>query len=335
MSNIPDRIKSMGGYKTSRDDRNKNCRLNCPWCPKEGLLFTSYGTHILRTHMLEVFCAETKVGQTNRKALKLKAALKDPVCLEDAHDVEGWWCLGCQSCFRNPTKAQHHLETKPKCREAHEANVLQFRNDYPHSPNASVAPSLRFKAQLENMIDELLYTVRKLEHDHKVAAPDAFDYARFEQWFDHWQIGDLKEATFQQSWPPFVKDTPQTPPPEPEESHTTPLDLPEDDLLPLVEEKRMTKMEVMQKLLDDPSVDEASKAAMRKDLGIAPAPVSAPAPPPPVVAPYDIKMTPWQRVVSANPGLSTGELIGVAQGMGIRPDQTAGMKIVLNTKTRR
>lgn len=288
--------------------------------------------------MQDVFCSSSRVGQANRKALKSKASLRDPVCLEDAQDTEGWWCLGCQSCFKNSTKAQNHLDTKPKCREAHEANVLQLRNDFPHSPGGPTVSALRYKAQLENMIDELLYTVRKLEHDHKVAAADAFDYKRFEQWFDHWQIGDIKEETFQQSWPSF-KEEPQAKveePPEPEETNTTPLDLPEDDILPLVEEKKLTRLEVMQKLLDDPTVEEASKAALRRDMGLAPVPVSAPAPPPPPIhTPYDIKLTPWQRVVSANPGLSTGELISVAQSMGIRPDESAGMKIVLNTKAKK
>lgn len=334
-SAIPDRIKSLGGFKTSRDNRNKNVRLNCPWCPKEGLLFTSYGPHIIKEHLHEIFAPDTSVGKANRKCIKLRSALSSPITIEDPKG-DGYWCMGCQSCFRCFTKATQHLDKK-KCAEAHSENVLQLRDTYPYDADAPTKPALRFRANLEDLIDSLLYQVRYYEHKNKVTGEDVFNFAKYQKYNEQWEL-DIDEAKLKEQWPAFeeekeeeVEETPESE----EEAESTPLPTPEDDeVLPLVIPKPLSKEERLLQLLNDPDIDEGSKAMLRKQLNVsAPAPAPAPPPPPPSEPAFDFtKLSPWERIRRANPSMSVQELLMYAQSMGIRPDENSGMKIIGNTK---
>lgn len=336
MSNCPDRILSLGGFRTSRDSRNKNTRLDCPWCPKKGMLFTSYGIHIIKEHLEDVFHESSNEGKYNRKELSRRKALEAPLPMIDPRgDQDNYWCLGCQSCFRCATKAEQHMKSRAKCLEIHRENILKYRNDYPLTDTPKASP-LRYRANLENLIDNLLYRVRELEHKLKVPKEEAFDYKRDENYFDVWGL-DIKEETLKESWPSFdpkVEAKAEVQEESPESPKAPPSPPPEDDdILPLVVEKPISKEEQLMNLLKDPNIDEASKAMLRKQLNLTPAPAPPPPPPAPVSEDFT-KLTPWQRILKANEGMNIQELLRYAQSMGIQPDE-GGMKIVCNTKAKR
>ena len=342
MSHYPDAVLKRGGYKTSRELRDKNVKKKCPFCPKE-LVFTCYGPHIFRHHADELFLSDNKQSTENRKNLTSKKHLREPLPLDIGEDVEVYGCLGCESIFQKSSTAINHFKNKKLvCSQLHQNNLLSLKEKYPMTQSVPKSGGkMKHKAKLEFFIETLIERVRELEYKHK---EEKMDYEeRFGEYFEDWEL-ELREEELRKSWTFMLEETskestpPKTPPSEPED----------DDLLPLVTSKPLTKEEVMLKLLADPSIPEESKQAIQRDYyknksQSAPLPLSV-APPPPEekkktyeeqLAELDAerKKTPWQRFLQQNPGLSVQEQLQRASIMGIRPDSMGdGFKIVGNTK---
>lgn len=291
MSNIPDSVRSKGGYITKRDARTsteKNLRYDCIYCDKKGLLQTSYGLHLTKEHFPLMFDSNTKTGKDNRKRLFYRASLTEPFAVETKDD---WihFCFGCSSVFRKGKSAEGHFCKKEKCKQIHQENILRLRDDFPKDgTNAPLVPApLRFKATLEDMVSKLLEKVRYYEKMNKVK--DTFQYEQlFGKYFETWNL-DIHEESMREYWDDIndqqdaeeaeaaeaaereeeQEEETVTPPDSPEtveEPKVSPLPPPEDDILPLFTEKPPTQLEAFQKLLADPDIDEASKRAMQKDF---------------------------------------------------------------------
>jgi hypothetical protein len=361
MSNIPDKYRR--GFKSSRDTREsaeKNIRFKCPYCPRDKLLYTSYGLHIYKEHLDVIFLSDSKDCIDNRKTLQSKNSIKNPVALYGPKSDTSFWCFGCQTCFKNHTKAEKHLEKHKLCQEAHRENLFQLKDKYPIQTEVVKARGIPNKAKLEYFIGSLIERVRQLEYKHK---EEKMDYEEgYTSYFEDWNM-ELREEELRKEWTFFLEEKPKEPTPPP----TPPSEPEEDDLLPLVEEKSLSKEEVLRKVLDDPDIPEDAKRALQQDFYKnnpkpqtsafpkakrlpkqvdTPSPPTIIPPPPPVedkkksfeeqMAELDAekKKTPWQRFLQANPGMSVQEQLQRASIMGIRPDNMGGggFKIVGNTK---
>lgn len=348
MSGIPDKCRR--GFKSSRDTRpsaEKNMRFKCPYCPRDNLLYTSYGLHIYKEHLDSLFLLDTKDCLSNRKALQGKSSVKNPVSLFTPKG-DSYWCLGCQTSFKNLLKAENHLQKHKDCQSAHKDNLCQLRDTYPVTTEVVKTRGLPQKAKLEFLITSLIERVRELEEKHKETKMDYEE--QYGGYFEDWGM-ELREAELRGDWTFVLEQKPKVPTPPP-----TPPSEPEDDeLLPLVMEKPLSQQQMLQKLLDDPDIPEDSKRALQQDYfknnppvkrGPKQVPYTPPPPPPPCEEPKksieeqmaeidaERKKTPWQRFLQANPGMSVQEQLQRASTMGIRPDGMGGggFKIVGNTK---
>jgi hypothetical protein len=287
MSNIPDSIRAKGGYKTSRDTRpssQKNIRLKCPYCPRDNLLFTSYGPHIFKEHQELMFLADNKDAKDNRDLLFKKKSLKEPLLLSTPKGFVSW-CFGCQSCFQNNKKAESHLSKWKDCQRIHEENIYTLREAFPLT--APPAPTiLKKKQQLNSFLDDLL---EHLRHAETLAKIEPWNFKEdYGQYFEDWNL-ELDEEELRKTWR-VVLDKPQEPtpsvPPErdgnmeeskeelmdkevieqPLEESEEKVEPEEEDLLPLVTTKGPTKIDLLKQLLADPEISEEDKKYLNKDL---------------------------------------------------------------------
>jgi hypothetical protein len=295
MSFYPDSILSKGGFKTSRDCRETNIRLKCPFCPRDNLLFTSYGPHILKTHFDSLFVQDSKSCQINRTRLQRTSCLSTPLDLDVGEEDDQYACLGCLSLFRrNATAVNHFKKKKAVCGERHKEMVLMLRNKYPVSFQPPV--EIKNKHKLELFLDDVLERLRKAE---KVMNQTPWDYEEtYGAYFPDWGM-DLREETLKENWDLFNEPPPPSPPPpppapepvpEPEQPKTPPSEPAEDELLPLVEEKPLTREEVMKMMMSEEEQKEflffhqQEEQKKRERHMVNPAfrnPIPTPAPPPP------------------------------------------------------
>jgi hypothetical protein len=339
-------------YKSSRDTRasaEKNIRLKCPYCPRDGLLFTSYGRHIFKEHKELMFLADTSDSKENRKSLFSKGNLKQPMILSSPKGYLSW-CFGCQSCFQTHKKAENHFTKWKDCQRVHQENLFALRDQFPLTA-AAVPTVLKKKQQLNQFLDDVL---ERLRHAEQMAKIDPWNFKdEYEEHFEEWGL-DLDEEELRKGWKFVLEERPKEPTPPP----TPPSEPDEDDVIPLVSERPLTKEEVLQKVLDDPAVSEEDKRALQRDLvppNGKPQTSAFPKvkrlakqvePPPPLETPPPSKKTieeqlaeidafnkktPWERFVSQHPGMSVQEQLQRASTMGLSPGGS-GFKIVGNTK---
>ncbi len=349
MSNIPDFIRAKGGFKTQRDDRNKNIRLDCLYCSKKGLLFTSYGSHMVKEHLDEMFKMDSKSCKENLNNLYKNKYFTEPIPV-DCKGTDYYWCFGCYTCFKNNKTALNHFEKK-RCLARNKDILLSLRNAYPKDLTCIQKSVFPNKSKLEFFLTEALERVRFLE---KKSGTEKWDYeSQYSRYFEEWGMALAEENL-------TVEELPPSCPPECDENKEevqetmTVIEEPleeekeEEELLTFVVPKTPSKEEQLLKLLEDPGIDEASKNALRQELKICEKKPPPPAPLPPSVddrkaelerqiAELDAerKKTPWQRFIDANPGLSVQERITRASVMGIRPDGDSALNIVSNTKAKR
>lgn len=366
MSGVPDKCKR--GYRSSRDERpsaEKNIRLKCPYCPKDGLLYASYGRHIFKEHQDLMFLAENTDSKNNRKLLFSKASLKEPVMIQSPKGLLSW-CFGCQSCFQNHKKAESHLTKWKDCQRIHQENIFTLREEYPLTA-ATVPTVLKKKQQLNKFLDDVL---EKLRHAEQMANIDPWNFKEeYEEHFADWGL-DLDEEELRKGWMFVLEEKPKEDTPAP----TPPSEPEEDDLIPLVVEKPLTKIQLIQKQLNDPDTTDEDKAYLRQEMykefpHLKPQPVqpqqtsafpkakrvvklvdqTQDTPPAPALALLPVpedqadfsrmeawqKMSHWDRFKQQNPGKSVQELNIDATHMLRKQDvkdATGGLKIIQSTK---
>ena len=342
MSHFPNSVIKRAGYKTTnelRDSKEKNPRYKCPLCPREGLLFTSYGLHILKEHPDLLFGTDSKDSEMNRSTIQKRSYLTKPIPLAVGSNEEKYACLGCLTVFHSLAKADSHFNSKEKvCGSKHKENLEMLRDKYPQDmEKAKLNTSLPKKAQLQNLVEDLIEQVRMLEH--KLNESEPFDYeGKYGRYFNEWGM-DLKEETLKPYWL-FCAPPREAPPSEPEE----------EDVPLLVQPKAPTKEEFIQLTMTAKDFEECSKNVLTgqiqtvpelealKTLVAKPAVQAKPKRGPkkveatePVVSTaqtksYDDllaemdafkKMTPWERLMKANPTLSLDELKQEAEANGI------------------
>jgi hypothetical protein len=159
MSAIPDSIRKQGGFKTSRDLRDTNCRHSCTLCNKKDILFCNYGNHVLKEHLDTLF-DDSSSGKSNRKALYERANQYSPIDFYIKDDLFHF-CLGCKTIFKNSLKAEHHFEKKKDCKAVHKENLFKLQEAYPKDGLQSVKP-LKFKNNLEDLFSRTMERVRYL-----------------------------------------------------------------------------------------------------------------------------------------------------------------------------
>lgn len=331
MTDLSDTLLTKGGFLTSRDLRNTNVRLPCIYCSKKDLLQTSYGLHIAKEHIPLIFDTNAKEGQDNRLNLYKRNSTTEPFYIRTKADEDLHFCFGCNTSFKSGKKAMNHF-TKKGCKDKHEQVILKLRDLYPKDGKSPVVPQAKLKNKnaLEDMVSKLLERVRSLEHKYKPQDTFAFE-EKFARYFDDWDM-DLHEETLKEYWEEF-EDTPapsETTTPE----KTTPSVEDNTNVAEFYVPKPMTSLAHIEELLKDPTLDEASKAILKKSLP-APAPSPAPAPEPVHTLPDWSKKSPWEKLVLSNPRLKKSELIQVAAQMGIVPDASVSTGIISNTKMNR
>ena len=283
-----------------------------------------------------MFKIDTTDTKTNRDALYKNNNLSKPLCIYHK-DKEHYWCFGCHTCFKNIVTAENHFEKK-RCLERHKENLLALRDKYPKDLTPIPKGVFPQKGKLEYFLTAALERVRFLE---KKFGTDKWDYeAEYGQHFEDWGMS-LSEKDLHipvEDIPPSSPQKDDVKPEVKEEKPTVETVIVEEEA-PLVfeEPKRLTQREVMLKNLEDPEVDEGSKNALRKILGL-PLKETAPPPPPPPPAPSEPleifkKLSPWERFLQANPHYSLPEALMAARNMGIQPDTQ--YKLISNTKAKR
>jgi hypothetical protein len=359
----PSSVLNRGSFKSSRDVRDTNIRIKCPFCPRDNLLFTSYGPHILKCHQDELFSLDKKDCELNRKYLQKKKVLTSPLELNLGTDCDEYACLGCSTVFKKLATAENHFEKKKEiCGKKHQENILQLKDKYPLTMTPTAVPALKSKAKLELMIDNLLERVRSLEAGNK---HERYDYEQeFGAYFEDWGM-DLREETLKENW---ALSSPETAPepeplPEPEVPKAPVLDTSEDDEILLVEPRRLTKEEVMRNTFTpamikematsvrtgevDPAIKAELEALYSKPVA-PPAPVPEPAKPSFTKAEMEAtlaemeafqKMTPQQRFLKANPELAAlpvqEQFRMMSTFVPAQSSEPSPYRIVQNTKLKR
>ena len=341
MSHIPDHIKKQGGLPTARDTRNTNTRYDCCYCPRKSLLHTSYGIHLFKEHIEDIFDTNTDRGKINRKSISLKTYLDYPLLLElNTGDVHV--CLGCSSIFKCQKKAVHHFSLKKPCVAVHKDNIYKLREDFPMDGKSPLRGGLENKGILIQLISKLLERVRAMEKGKKF--PEPFDYKHYDRYHEKWNM-ELEEDYLREYWDDLDDDEkliieethapqespplPDSPPPlieKPEVKEITPLPPNNDDILPLVVPKPPTQLQMLEELLKDPELDDLAKMVLKKQ-------VASTAPKPPVKE--EIKMTPWEELYYGNPDTPLPQLFVIAAQRGIAPDPRFNKGIVGDTKVKR
>ena len=322
--NIPDSIRSKGGFKVQRDNRDTNVRYDCCYCPRQGLLHTSYGLHIVKEHLNDVFDTTIEEGKGNREYLYKKSALDEPFLISHK-DNELYCCFGCYSLFKCGTKAVNHFKKKPACAQKHRDNLLTIRDSYPKDVETPQKAGIKHKGHLELLIEDMLKTIRSFEHKYKVE--ETFDYAQYNKYHEGWGLL-IDEERMKAFWEPFEEPKePEVKPVEiPEVKEITPLPQNNDDILPLVVPKPPTQLQMLEELLKDPELDEVAKVVLKKEV----VPMA-----PKVEVKEEIKKTPWEELYYGNPDTPIAELIMIAAKRGITPDPRSNIGIVGNTKVKR
>jgi hypothetical protein len=312
-----------GGMKTEREERNTNCRLDCPLCPRKGLLFKSYGLHIIKEHTSLLFDA-SRNGNNNRKALFRKSLSKgDQPLILDVGETTTAWCLGCSSCFRCETKAEQHLRNKSACRTLQQENLNELRELYPLDGIPEPTPqTLKQKWRLEALISNLLERVRKAEKKDKLPDEDCFDYeGLYGRCFEDWGL-NISEKTLQEEWDVEESEEEKKEPESEKEEEEQGQEQEEGPPLLLSDDKPLTQAEVAKLVLDETTIKELSTSVttgqvvkvpeLEKLLG------SEPQPQPifekkeeTILAEINAfrQMSPYERFKRANPDASTAELL--------------------------
>ena len=206
------------------------------------VLSRDLGKHLLRHHGAQLFTGDTL------KNLHKDKFLTRP--LDIYFDTEAsFLCLADSAWIRKEEMArQHFKKTSP---DRHKAEILRLREEYPLgaasvSEVASAGMTRKQKRALEEELNELLSKLRDYETKEGVEEDLRFFFTPSAR-----QALACLSIT--------VREEPAVEPP----AQTPALETPEDDLLPLVEEKPMTKQEVIREAFTDSKfVSEISKGVV-------------------------------------------------------------------------
>lgn len=317
-----------------------NHRVSCHYC-KQSVLSRDIGKHLLKLH-----CSEMFVGDA-LKNLHREKFLSRP--LEVYFDTDPYFlCLSDDKCIRKEETARQHFKSQSP--DLHKSAILRLREEYPLgsssvSESASAGMTKKQKKALEQELNELLSKLRDFEAKANLREDDVFFFSPSAR-----QALSSLDITLKE----------EVPEPEPQ---TPALETSEDDVLPLVEEKPMTKEQLIKQTLADPkfmkeistnvltgevhAIPElqallpASSAPQKRGVKpvtknplVHPTPVPVPDPQLAEMERFQ-KMSPWERFMKSNPTLSVQEQLQVAQSLGIRPDDSSPFKIVQNSKLKR
>ena len=327
----------------SRDQRDTNVRKKCPFCPKT-FVFTCYGSHILKNHKDDLFRRDSQECLSNRKILQQRSSLKEPIAL-DFGQGDVYACLGCSSIFQKASTAQNHF-SKGHCLAKHGENLRALKDLYPLDiTTLENQPTLKHKSELETLVQNLIIQLRFAEHRLKEDEP--YDYeSNYSKFFQDWGMDFNEESLRQDYW--FL---------QPERSKTPPPEETVDQLLPLVQDKPLSKEEFIKATLTAKDIEECSKSVLTGQTKSVPeleqmrslvSPSTAPPPPPPP-PPSDKtsaeeflkqldqerKLTPIERFRKANPGASAAELVKMMTTEGFSKPSSSDLKIISNTKASR
>lgn len=206
-------------------------RNDCPYC-KSSVLSRDLGKHILRQHEAKIFVGDTL------KNLHRDKYLSCPLVIY--FDTEtAFLCLADSKCIRKEEVAKQHFKNQSP--DLHKTEILRLREAYPLgtasvSEDASAGMTRKQKKALELELNELLSKLRDLEIKTNTDELDRFFFSETAR-----QALNCLSLSIQE----------EAPKPE-AEAQTPPLESPEDDVLPLVEEKPVTKQELIKKTFADP-----------------------------------------------------------------------------------
>ena len=314
-------------------------RVLCAYC-KTSYLSRDIGRHILRQHPDQLFTG------SNLRDLHRDKYLTKPLQLSIDNETYHF-CLADESCIRHSENATRHFKGKA---EKHKDVLLSFREKFPNQEKTEEKTEVQstFSEKEKKILQDFIAVLYSEHPDHLIDKKTQKVFVK---------LGVTAELSSVQSLYPHLFE-------KPEEEEAPPSEPKEDDILPLVVEKPLTKEEVIKKLFTEKELEEASRGALTgkkqsipelEQMKRGPKPVygsqpsiSTPPPPPPPSDEKDekmkqmeaqlleyekfSKMTPWQKLVNANPTCSIQDLIRLAASSGIKPDAGASFKIVGNTK---
>ena len=216
-----------------------NHRVICDFC-KNSVLSRDIGKHILTNHESLLFTGH------NLKVLHRDKSLTKPILLT-TETSSAYYCLADNSCIKKETLADQHFRGKA---EEHQRRVKALREAYPldgsGSPSEPETAPLGLPSSDQKVLQEwFAYVVtnfKDVDIDRKVRRA-----------LEKLSI-TVETEVLQEKFPHlFEEEKPQAPP----------LETPEDDLLPLVEEKPVTKEELLKQAFSDPKfVDEISRGVV-------------------------------------------------------------------------
>ena len=206
-----------------------NHRVSCHYC-KQSVLSRDIGKHLLKLH-----CAQMFVGDS-LKNLHREKFLTRP--LEVYFDTDPYFlCLSDDKCIRKEETARQHFKTQSP--DLHKSAILRLREEYPLgsssvSESASAGMTRKQKKALEQELNELLSKLRDFEAKANLREDDVFFFSPSAR-----QALSSLDITLKEEVPETETETPALVPPE-------------DDVLPLVEEKPVTKEQLIKQTLADP-----------------------------------------------------------------------------------
>lgn len=217
-----------------------NHRSKCPCC-KSSVLTRDIGQHILRNHEPILFQEED-----NLKALHKDKYLNKPLEIF-INDETYHICFADSSCIKKIIMAERHFKGKA---DKHKERILELRSSYPLGSTASEPTTssslftLKDKKALQTDILSLIVHVRNLEKRLGLDEYQTFTFTkRGLIAFSNIDI-TADDDTLKECFPDaFPVDKPETK----EEEAVVEEEVEEDDILPFVYEKPMTKEEYIRK----------------------------------------------------------------------------------------